>query len=217
MQKNRNLIILIFFITFLLLPKRDSYFIKFSSSINEEFENEMKKYLCKIINSETEKCFDIIFNNFNFFNELKIIQENISLLIYLNKTNIENILLLMGIFPFLKNNSISYFTIKKRKTFNILKNIFEYKSFTKNSFNMNETDFNKTKNKIINSLNYKWELIPSQKIINIIRYTLNNYYEESFLELFDKFLNLNYKYYLNSHFLSVDTQRYLMSKSYKQI
>ena len=66
-------------------------------------------------------------------------------------------------------------------------------------------------------MNYKWEIIPNKNIINIIRYTINNYYDETFLDLFDRFLNLNYKYYLESNVLSFENQISLMSKFLKQI
>ena len=177
MLKRKYLIIINFFVIFLSLPKIDNFFHKSLFLNNEEFEIEFKKSLCELIKiPKAKNCFHTIFNNLNFFNELNTIETNISLLIYLNKTNIENILLLMGIYPFLKKNSIASFIIKNKKTFNICRNIFEYKLFIKNSFKIKESDFNKTKSKIINSLDYQWEIIPSKSIINIIRYTLNNYY-----------------------------------------
>ena len=48
--------------------------------------------------------------------------------------------------------------------------------------------------------------------INIIRYVLNNYYEETVLQLFEQYLNLNFEYYLNSKIFSLDLLKQLMSK-----
>ena len=45
-------------------------------------------------------------------------------------------------------------------------------------------------------INYKWELIPNQKICTLIRYIMNNYYNESFLDSFENSLNLNLNYYI---------------------
>ena len=181
-------------------------------------ENVFKGYLCHILNNTIYKqCFNTIFNNLNFFFEFKENTSNISALIYLNRNNIENLLLLMATIPFLRNNSNITFIIKNYKTFKNLKKAFKNKFFTKKSFNINESAFHQIKHKLINLLNYKWEIIPNKNIINIIRYTINNYYDETFLDLFDRFLNLNYKYYLESNVLSFENQISLMSKFLKQI
>ena len=79
---------------------------------------------------------------------------------------------------------------------------------------MTEKDFQLIKKNIIKFLNYKWELIPNQNILNIIRFALNNYYNEVDFQLFDKILNINFKYYINSNILSIDAITSLMSKFY---
>lgn len=210
------LIIFAFCLIFFLLQKEE---YNHSSSLlinNKKFENEFKTHLCKVLNGfKNQTCFDNIFINLNFFNEINEIPSNITLLIDLNKTNIENLLLLMGTIPFIKNNSIISYNIINEKTLNTIRAILKYKSFIKNSINIDEHDFNLIKDKIINCLNYDWELLPSQNIINIIRYTLNNYYNETTLELFDSYLNFNYKYYLATNILSFDTLQNLISKFLK--
>ena len=200
------MIIIIFYI-----PKKNNSFDLLAEQ--NDYEDIFKGYLCTILkNSNNKECFDRIFNNLNFFFELKEITPKISSLIYLNKTNIENLLLLMATIPFLTSNSNITFIIKNHKTFTNLKKIFKNNLFVKNTFNVNESDFYQIKNKFISLLNYKWETIPNKNIINVIRYTINNYYDEAYSDLFDRFLNMNYKYYLESNVLSFDKQINLMSK-----
>jgi len=47
-------------------------------------------------------------------------------------------------------------------------------------------------------LYYKWEYIPKQIIMNNFRYIINNYYNETNLDLFQDTLNINYKAYINN-------------------
>ena len=63
-------------------------------------------------------------------------------------------------------------------------------------------------------INYKWEFIPNKELLNNIRYIINNYYNNSYLEIFDKSLNLNFKYFLRSKkdYLSLRELNALMSK-----
>ena len=112
----------------------------------------------------------------------------------------------------MKNNSFISYSIKNKKTFNIIKNIFKNKTSLNSCINPKKYDYNQIKNKIIKFLNYKWEIIPNHNILNIIRYILDKYYDESILELFDAYLNFNFKYYLKSNKLSFDEMKILMSK-----
>lgn len=214
--KDKNLIILSFLFIFLIIIKND--YITFSSvSIdNNELENEFKTYLCQLLNDlDNQDCLIALFNNLNFFNEKNYLNKtfnNISLLIELNKTNIENLLIIIVTIPFVKNNSFISFNIKNKKTLNIIKNIFANETLINNCINSKKYDYNQIKSRVIKFLNYKWELIPNKKILNIIRYILDKYYDEAILELFDGYLNLNFKYYLKSNILSFDEMKNLMSK-----
>lgn len=209
------LIILLFILKFFLIIIKEYHLIISNSIKNSDFENQLKTYTCIIFNNNSiQDCFDTIFNNLNYFNEINEIPNNITLLIDLNKTNIENLLLLIGTIPFLKNNSVATYNIKNPKTFNMVRKIFKHKSFPNISINIKENDFILIKNKIINLLNYEWEIIPNKKIINLIRYILGNYYDESNLILFEELLNLNFKYYLNSNKFSFEDITKLMSKFY---
>ena len=63
-------------------------------------------------------------------------------------------------------------------------------------------------------INYKWEFIPNKELLNNIRYIINNYYNNSYLEIFDKSLNSNFKYFLRNkkEYLSLSELNALMSK-----
>ena len=144
---NYILINFLLLITFLLQKKNNSSTLLANHS---DYENVFKGYLCHILNNATYKqCFNTIFNNLNFFFELKENTSNISALIHLNRNNIENLLLLMATIPFLRNNSNITFIIKNYKTFKNLKKAFKNKFFTKKSFNINESAFHQIKHKLI--------------------------------------------------------------------
>ena len=62
--------------------------------------------------------------------------------------------------------------------------------------------------------NYKWEIFPELEEINKVRYIINNYYNESFLEIFDKALNFNLRLYIQNkkNKFSLKEIKQLMSK-----
>ena len=45
-------------------------------------------------------------------------------------------------------------------------------------------------------LYYKWELIPKKYILDNLRFIINNYYNETNLNVFQESLNINYKSYI---------------------
>ena len=51
-------------------------------------------------------------------------------------------------------------------------------------------------------------------LIKLVRYVINNYYNEESLKIFDESLNLNYKYFINKNYnnLSLKDINDLMSK-----
>jgi hypothetical protein len=102
--------------------------------------------------------------------------------------------LLLGIIPFLKNNSTLTYKIKDKGIYKLFKDI---KKNIKYKIIKLEYKFLFIFNKIIKKLlYYKWELIPNQFMLNNLRYIINNYYNESSLAIFQKSLNLNYKLYI---------------------
>lgn len=131
-------------------------------------------------------------------------------------SKVENILILIGLFPFLNDNSTIYFITKTRISYQIINNLLlkEIKNhlhkiveFKKNNLFFLSYNFN-------DSLNYDWKLIPSLTILNNIRYIINNYYSQNNLELYERAVNLNLKKYIsekNSTF-SYNYLKVLMSK-----
>ena len=79
---------------------------------------------------------------------------------------------------------------------------------------LKKEDFGEKQNELIKLLNYEWEIIPSIKIINFMRYIINNYYHEDCLTIFDTSLNLNYKVYIekNRNNISLKMKSELISK-----
>ena len=123
-------------------------------------------------------------------------------------------LLLIGIIPFLKNNSNILYQINNKEIYLLFKNLFLNKIIKKRFINIDEHDFHYFINNFNDLIDYKWEVIPDEDIINNIRYILNKYYNESCIELFDKSLNLNIKYLIHKkkNKLTIKTINKLMSK-----
>ena len=48
-------------------------------------------------------------------------------------------------------------------------------------------------------LNYKWELIPKKVMLDNLRYIINNYYNESNFNIFQKSLYKNYDFYIQEN------------------
>ncbi len=159
-------------------------------------------------------CSDNIFINNNIYEDIVENEQKISLFIDIKKTKIENILLLIGIIPFLKNYSTITYKINKKEIYKIFKNIFKNKKIKNKIIKISEYDLNYLLEKFNDLINYKWEFIPNKELLNNIRYIINNYYNNSYLEIFDKSLNLNFKYFLRSKkdYLSLRELNALMSK-----
>ena len=110
---------------------------------------------------------------------------------------LENIFLLLGIIPLLKNNSTISYKINNKGIYKIFKKILNKKI----KYKVIKLDYNYLLyfNRIMKVLLYYiWELIPKQFILDNIRYFINNYYNESNLVVFEESLNLNYKSYIRN-------------------
>jgi hypothetical protein len=143
------------------------------------------------------KCTMNFFTNDNIYNDILEINSNINLLMNIKKSKLENFILLLGIIPFLKNNSTLSYKINNKgiyKLFNkILNKKIKYKVI---KFNYNDLHtFNKEMKKL---LNYEWELIPKKFMLDNLRYIINNYYNETNLVMFQESLNMNYKFYIQN-------------------
>lgn len=185
---------------------------------NKEDKNSLEdcftQILCKYFHFERNyNCYNNLFNNMHIYDDIIEINQNIELMLNIKKTTIENIFLLIGIFPFLKNNSTITFTIKDKKIYKLFKSIYKNKKFKRN-IRINKYDFHLFNKKFNELINYKWELIPNQNVSKTIRYIINNYYNEICLYIFDKSLNLNFKYYIenNKYKLSEKQIQNLMCK-----
>ena len=146
--------------------------------------------------NDSFNCHTQIFKNKNFYNNIEEKRGNIKLMINIKKTKIESILLLLGILPFLNKKSIIEFKINDKKLFFLFKNIFKNRIFTNRIVKISKKDFHFFIDNFNDFINYNWELIPNEIIINNIRYILNKYYNTLYRDIFDKSLNNNLKNYI---------------------
>ena len=136
------------------------------------------------------------FISFHFINNI-FIKDNDDLLLDLEKTKIENILILIEIIPFLKKNLFLNLQNKK-KLYPFFNKIFNRKNIDDYNIIINKTDIFYLIQNFKELLDYKWELFPKLKIINSVRFIINNYYNELCLEIFDKALNMNLDLYIQN-------------------
>jgi hypothetical protein len=158
-----------------------------------------------------------ILTNYDFFYEIKGIKKNIILSIDIKKTLIENIILIIGIVPFLKNNSFIKYKINSNEVNKIFKFIFNHKHLKNKIFIIDKKDILSIKRNFESLVDNIWESIPQKKILDNIRYIINNFYDSSCSNQFEESLNKNYDYYIskNIKFLSKEDFEDLISKSYK--
>lgn len=164
---------------------------------NNSFEGHISLIFCKFFYFERNyKCYNEIFNNMHFYEDIFEINENIHLFLNIKNTRIEKIFILIGLFPFLKNNSSITFKINDKETYQLFKYIFQNKEIRR-SIIINKEDFHFILDKYNDLIRCNWELIPNKNITQTLRYIINNYYNETFLDIFDKSLNLNFKIYID--------------------
>jgi len=206
-------------------------FIKIIEYKKREFGNTNKIYNIKIENNSFK------FYYFNFskdLNYLHIYQKECKFIDFINKTylntikkegkkikyllldadkNIDNLFILTLIYPFIKKNCTIIYKIKNRNIYKYLNNTFTIKR--KKIYQIKLKDLKKKIfDKYNESIYYKWEKIYETNLINNLRYVINNYYNDSFLEIFDKSLNLNFKNKIQNikNLISSDIINELMSK-----
>ena len=109
--------------------------------IEEPIEYYFHYILCKYFFFERNyNCKNQIFTNKNFYDNIIEINKNNEILINIKKTKIENIFLLIGIMPFLKNKSLINYQINNKAIFKLFKIIFINKIFKK-TIKISENDF----------------------------------------------------------------------------
>jgi hypothetical protein len=171
--------------------------------------------LCNMLVTKDEKnCINELINDYNFFYYDISIKKNMFLYIDNNKSLIENLFILIGLIPFLKHNSTLEFKVNGETINKSFKIQFNYKSIKNASYIFDTSDFEIIKKKLNDLINYKWEFLPSKKILDIIRYIINNYYDDSSNSIFEEALNKNYEYFIqnNKSYLSNKEMKQLMSK-----
>jgi hypothetical protein len=136
------------------------------------------------------------FKNYDFYEDVLEINNNIELLMNIKFSKLENIVLLLGIIPFLKNNSTLSYKINSKEIYNYVKRIFKNKKIKHKIIKLDYNDFTNFNEKIDELLNYKWELIPEKVMLDNLRYVINNFYNESNFNIFQKTLNTNYDFYI---------------------
>ena len=163
-----------------------------------DLEYIFSKSICKILYFTLNyNCSLQFFSNDNFYNDILEINSDINLLMNIKIPKLENIFLLLGIIPLLKNNSTLSYKINNKGIYKLFKKILNKKI----KYKVIKLDYNYLLyfNKIMKVLLYYiWELIPKQFMLNNIRYFINNYYNESNLIVFEESLNLNYKSYIQN-------------------
>jgi hypothetical protein len=163
-----------------------------------DLENFFSKSICKLLYFTLNyNCSIQFFSNDNFYNDILEINSDINLLMNIKIPKFENIFLLLGIIPLLKNNSTLSYKINNKGIYKLFKKILNKKI----KYKVIKLDYNYLLyfNKIMKILLYYiWELIPKQFMLDNIRYFINNYYNESNLVVFEESLNLNYKSYIQN-------------------
>ena len=159
--------------------------------------NYYSKSICKFFHFTINyNCQTKIFSRTSFYDEILEINRNINLLINVKKSKLENILLLLGIIPFLKNNSTLSYKINNKEINLFFKKTFKNKRIKDKLIKFDYNDLYIFNEKINELLNYKWELIPEKFILDNLRYVINNFYNESSFEIFQKSLNKNYIFFI---------------------
>lgn len=221
------IIIFLYIILGKILPQK-IYEIKNKSNYNNIFiinnlDDSLRKYLCHIlIFKNNYNCYEQIFTNDNFFDEVKTVRKDIDLLLKIEEeTKIEALVLFITLIPFIENDSqISYDinSFNKKKFFSIF-NIFDddFRKYNKNNYiKIKKRDLDKKKKELINLLNYEWEIIPSKNALNILRHVINYFYDDICLNIFEKSLNINIELYIqnNNNRMSLENKIELISKKY---
>ena len=144
--------------------------------------------------------FKDIFDKINIMNNLDYFYE---------KTKIENIFILISIFPFLKTEIR---ITKKNPLFHLYQQIFN--DTNDKIIKLNKSNKTISPSNFKNLLYYKWEILPEKNITNYLRHILYHYYPEQYLNIYEDSLNFNIKCFINDNInrLSYDFISDLMSK-----
>ena len=204
--------IILFFL--ILIVEKDSH-----QKVINDFEDYFSQSICQFLFFAVNyNCSMNFIMNKHFYDDILEINININLLINIKKSHLENIFLLLGIIPFLKNNSTLFYKINDKGIYNFFKTILN-KRIKYKIIKLNYNDLFILNAKIKELLHYKWDYIPNKFILDNIRYIINNNYNETNLDIFQKTLNINYKSYIQNKInkMANEEKKNLLSKFIKLI
>ena len=184
--------LLFLIIIIIIIILEEDYHKKDFNSLEDYFCQSICKFFYFTINYNCP----FKFANNDFYEDVLEINNNINLLMNIKISKLENIVLLLGIIPFLKKNSTLSYKINNKDIYNYIKKIFNNKKIKHKIIKLDYSDFNTFNEKVDELLNYKWELIPGKIILDNLRYIINNYYNESNFNIFQKSLYMNYDFYI---------------------
>lgn len=159
-------------------------------------EDYFRQSICKFCYFNINYNCSSKFKNYDFYEDVLEINNNIELLMNVKISKLENFVLILGIIPFLKKNSTLSYKINSKEIYKYVKRIFKNKKIKYKIIKFNYNDFTNFNEKIDELLNYKWELIPEKVMLDNLRYVINNFYNESNFNIFQKTLNTNYDFYI---------------------
>ena len=207
-----KLIYIVFLILFFFIEKNVKNLLKFIIIFLQLFL--IYNYEDYVLNNRINNISNDILNNSNIISE-----NDKDYLLKIKSSKIENIILLVEIMPFLKKDLLIY-PNKNKDLFKFFNRIFyEKEIFNNNILRITPKDIYYLIANFNELWNYKWEIFPELEEINRVRYIINNYYNESFLEIFDKALNLNLRLYIQNkkNKFSLKEIKQLMSKLFSFI
>ena len=184
------LLFLIIIITIIIIEEED---LKKSNNILEKYFSQS---ICNFFYFTINYNCSSIFSHHDFYEDVLEMNNKIDLLMNIKISKLENIFLLLGIIPLLKNNSTLSYKINNKEIYNYVKKTFKNKKINQKIIKFDYNDFNTFNEKVEELLNYKWELIPEKVMLDNLRYIINNYYNESNFDIFQKSLYMNYDFYI---------------------
>ena len=176
--------------------------------------NYFSQSICQLLSfSINYNCSDNFFTNSNFYIDILEINNNVNLLMNINKSRLENIILFLSIIPFLKNNSTISYKINDKVLYKFFKKILN-KKIKNRIIKLDYNDLFFFNERMKELLFFKWELMPKQVILDNLRYIINNHYNETNSVLFQKSLNMNYMSYIQNKIneITYDEIKNLLSK-----
>ena len=127
-------------------------------------------------------------NIFELLNHVKTLD------VFNKKNKIENIFILISIFPFIKEAII---ITKKHPIYDFYKYIFDIKD--NNLMLVGENVLKNFSKKFKDLLYYKWEYLTNNNNTNYIRHILYHYYPEEYASIYEEALNSNIENYIDNN------------------